>query len=251
MAQMDENSTPRSEQADDEVLRTRLLKRVAIAAGVVVVLLGGLVLFESMTVKKEKESAELARQEAPPRPIVEKPAEEKPAEPEQKAEAEPEEKKVEVAAADKEPEAEPELTEAPSEAPKPAARPERPLTVPARAHKAMIRPAEPVAAAPAEPVKEATAAPAPAANTKQPAPASRPIAAAVEATRQFLVQAGVFSNLANAEELRAKIEAAGIPARIEARVQVGPFANRQEAEQAREKMKSLGLDPGLIVAARK
>ena len=51
--------------------------------------------------------------------------------------------------------------------------------------------------------------------------------------------------------LLRQVKAAGVPARIEARVQVGPFASRQEAEQAREKLKSLGLDPGLVVAARK
>jgi DedD protein len=62
---------------------------------------------------------------------------------------------------------------------------------------------------------------------------------------------GVFSSVANAEELRARLELAGVPARIEARVQVGPFATRQEAEQAREKLRSLGMDPGLVMAARK
>jgi DedD protein len=73
----------------------------------------------------------------------------------------------------------------------------------------------------------------------------------VEAARQFLIQVGVFNNIANAEELRAKIVAGGVPARIEARVQVGPFASREEAEQAREKLKALGVEPGLVVAARK
>jgi DedD protein len=85
----------------------------------------------------------------------------------------------------------------------------------------------------------------------QPTLASRPIARAVESTRQFLLQVGVFNNIANAEELRARLESAGVPARIEARVQAGPFASRQEIEQARERLKSLGIDPGLIVAARK
>jgi DedD protein len=73
----------------------------------------------------------------------------------------------------------------------------------------------------------------------------------METARQFLLQMGVFSSVANAEELRARLELAGVPTQIEARVQVGPFASRQEAEQARDKLKELGLEPGLVVAARK
>lgn len=243
MAQTEPGTTPKTDRADDEEgLRKRLLTRVAIAAAVVVVLLGGLVLFESMTVPREKTQQESARIEPVPRPIAEKPAaEDKVVEQSEQTEAE---KPAEKALATAEPEAEPELTEAPQ-------RVERPLTVPARPQKAMVRPGESVMPAPpVAAIKEATAVPERTA-AKQPAPASRPIATAVESVRHFLVQAGVFNNIANAEELRARIEAAGIPARIEARVQVGPFAGRQEAEQAREKLKSLGLDPGLIVAARK
>lgn len=78
-----------------------------------------------------------------------------------------------------------------------------------------------------------------------------PISRSAESARQFLLQMGVFTNVANAEELRAKLELAGIPAQIEARVQVGPFTSRQEAEQAREKLKSLGMAPGLVMAAHK
>jgi cell division protein FtsN len=239
MAQTETSTTPRVEGADDEDgLRKRLLTRAAIAAAVVVVLIGGLVLFESMTASREKLQQESARIEPVPRPIVEKQAvDEKAVEQDEQKEAE---KSAEKVAATVEPEAEPELTEAPRHV-------ERPLTVPARPHKAMVRPSESVVATPpVAAVKEA-----PDRIAKQPATASRPIAAAVETMRQFLVQAGVFNNIANAEELRAKIEAAGIPARIEARVQVGPFASRQEADQAREKLKSLGLDPGLVVTARK
>ena len=83
------------------------------------------------------------------------------------------------------------------------------------------------------------------------APASRPIAQALESSRLFQLQMGVFNSLANAEELKARLEEAGVPAHIEARVQVGPFSSRREAEQAREKLKSLGMEPGLIVTARK
>lgn len=271
MVQTDEKTTPHTDSGADEDLRKRLLQRVALAAGVVVILLGGLVYFDSTVVRNEPGREEVAKVEAPPRPIEktgeeqaagDKTSEEKlagdkvaeaPAGESAPAEAVAEkpgaaatEKPAPVAVAP-EPEAEPEVTEAPRTAP----RAERPLTVPARPQQAMVRSGEPtVAAQKRESAKEATAAPV-ARIATPPAPASRPIASAVATTRQFLVQAGVFNNLANAEELRAKIEAAGVPARIEARVQVGPFASRQEAEQAREKLKALGLDPGLIMAARK
>ena len=61
---------------------------------------------------------------------------------------------------------------------------------------------------------------------------------------------GVFNNVANAEDLRAKLELNGIPATIEARVQVGPFASREEAEAARAKLKELGLDGGLLLTMK-
>jgi DedD protein len=248
MAQMEEKKTPQTEHVDDEALRKRLLQRVALAAGVVVILLSGLMYVESTVVRDEKTQKEVARVETPPKPI-EKPveemaAEEKPGEPPNEKVGDKPAEPVEVA---KEPEAEPELTEAP----RTVARAERPLTVPARAQQAMVRSGEPVPAPQKkETAKEVVAAPV-ARLATPPAPASRPITNVVESVRQFMVQAGVFNNITNAEELRAKIDAAGVPARIEARVQVGPFASRQEAEQAREKLKSLGLDPGLIVAARK
>jgi len=248
MAHKDESTTSQAEgRDDDEVLRKRLLKRVAVAAAAVVLLLGGLVLFESMVVRKENVQQELARIEPETKPIekqVDEPQEKAAPEDEKVAESATE-KPVGAGEVAKEPEA-----EAPAKAPRATKRAERPLTVPARAHQAMSRPGDAPAIVPKpEPARQAGTAPA--VRAAAPQPASRPLAAAVESVRHFLVQVGVFSNVANAEELRTKIEAAGIPARIEARVQVGPFANRQEAEQAREKLKSLGLDPGLIVAARK
>jgi DedD protein len=69
----------------------------------------------------------------------------------------------------------------------------------------------------------------------------------VEGAKRFLVQVGVFSNHANAEELASKLQAAGIPVQIESRVQVGPFATRAEADAARAKLKSMGIDDGLLV----
>lgn len=91
--------------------------------------------------------------------------------------------------------------------------------------------------------------PAPVAAPPHRAPASRPVTQAVE--RRYALQMGVFGNMANAEDLRAKLVANGIPATIEARVSVGPFRTRQEVDAARAKLKELGLDDGLLITIKK
>lgn len=250
MAQVESSSTPQADPPDDDDgLRKRLLRRVTVAGALVVALLAALALFDNLYVQPEKPPTRVAAVEPPT--VSEKPAEAV------------EERPVASSEAAKEPEAEPERTAEPTGT-MPPAYSERALTVPATAHQAMVRPGEPAVAPKPEPAREiARVLPAPrpaklAATDGKPSAAEakpmsedRPIARAVEAAGQFLLQMGVFKSVANAEELRARLELAGIPAQIEARVQVGPFATRQEAEQAREKLKSLGMDPGLIMAARK
>lgn len=86
---------------------------------------------------------------------------------------------------------------------------------------------------------------APAARPAAPA-ASTPAAAASSASG-FMVQVGVFANHGNAEELRGKLTAAGIPTQVETRVQIGPFPDRKSALVAQQKLKALGLDGGLII----
>ncbi|QSI76134.1 SPOR domain-containing protein [Niveibacterium microcysteis] len=68
--------------------------------------------------------------------------------------------------------------------------------------------------------------------------------------RAFALQAGVFSTPKNAEDLRARLELAGIPAQLETRVVVGPFRTRQDAEQAQSKLKALGLTRGQLVTVK-
>ena len=238
MAEADKASQS-SPQDDDEALRKRLFKRVAIAGALVVLLLGSLALFDALYVKTEKEPparVATAGSLTPTEPReAAKAIEEKPAEP---TEAPPEAAKPPEVAA------EPEVSSAPS-LPAPA-KPERPLTVPAQARPAMMRPSEPAIAA-AKPAPPQGAA----ATAAAPSLASRPITAAIESAQRFLVQMGVFNNAANAEELRAKLELAGLPTQIETRVQVGPFATRHEADLAREKLKLLGMEPGVLVAVKK
>ena len=60
------------------------------------------------------------------------------------------------------------------------------------------------------------------------------------------VQAGVFADPRRAEELHARLVQSGIPASIESRVQVGPFKTREQAEAARAKLKELGVDGVLL-----
>jgi DedD protein len=257
---------PQTPQDDDAALRKKLLSRVGIAGAVIVALVGALMLFDTAKVNEAKLPAPVAAVKpiAPPEtPVASeaKPDADRIAEP---AEARPEEPKVADArpvqpATAPRPDlpeppviaAEPERTETPRSR---SGRIERPLTVPAAPRQAAMRPTEPVVAKKPELQKEAAKEVArvmPPVRTKEsPAPASRPIARAVESARQFLVQVGVFGNLANAEELRARLENAGVPAHIEARVQVGPFASREEAERAREKMKAIGVEPGIIMTRK-
>lgn len=67
----------------------------------------------------------------------------------------------------------------------------------------------------------------------------------------FVVQLGVFNNVSNAEDLRAKLKQAGIPSQLETRVQVGPFTSKEEAVRAQDKLRTLGLGHGMLVSAAK
>jgi cell division protein FtsN len=233
---------------DDDALRKRLLSRIAVAGVAIVGLLGGLAVYDALN-----------KPEVPAMPpMAAAPAETGPAE-----------KKDEAAAEKPAPEADAEKAEADEDAKRADAGPvpersETPLAPPPRVAKtptppatgrtAAIRPSAP-AAAPLKPdaphelageVAEGTH-PAPPRAQARHAPAARPLKQAAESAKRFLVQVGVFSNHANAEELLAKLQQAGIPAQIESRVQVGPFASRTEADAARAKLKALGIDDGLLV----
>ena len=60
------------------------------------------------------------------------------------------------------------------------------------------------------------------------------------------LQVGVFMHPANAAELKARLEAEGVPVVIATRVQVGPFKSRKEAEEMRAKLKAKGMESLLI-----
>lgn len=215
---------------DDDALRKRLLSRIAVAGVAIVGLLGGLAAYDSLNKPQVPAMPPMAAAPAEPPAVEEKPA---PAEAEPAVAAMPAEETV--------PErSETALVPPPVDKPTKAA---KPLTAPASARQAAMKPGEPAAAAKAPDARRELADSTP----ERTAPASRPLARAAETARRFLVQVGVFDNHGNAEELVAKLQAAGIPAQIESRVQVGPFASRAEADAARVKLKSLGIDDGLLV----
>lgn len=240
MAEMHDPQNPQDAEVD---LRKGLLRRVAVAGVLVVLLLGGLAVFDALQTPPEEPPLDKVAVVPPPEPKPEEPAKDE-AKAESKAEVAAEEKKTE------EPPAEPERTAAPSGT-LPPSKAERALTTPAQTRPASIRSGEPpLALQRAEPVRDLARLASPPPGSRH-APPSRPLTQAAEAGRQFMLQVGVFSNLANAEEMRAKLQLAGIPTQIEARVQVGPFATRQEAESAREKLRSLGMEGGMLTAIRK
>lgn len=84
-----------------------------------------------------------------------------------------------------------------------------------------------------------------------PVPAAKssdtpPRSALSRLTAGFVLQAGVFASAERAEELKARLILAGVPVTIETRVQVGPFATQKEADEARRKIKELGIDTLMI-----
>ncbi|MEW5771191.1 MAG: SPOR domain-containing protein [Pseudomonadota bacterium] len=156
---------------------------------------------------------------------------------------------------------------------RPAAAPEPPMpqseapTPPETVAQAPTAEPSPTEGAPAEaaPAREAPPPPrvsnipatAPAVTTPPPlrpaphaatAPAPAPMPPASAAGGSFLVQLGVFSDPAHAQDLVRTLRQKGIRASSETRVHVGPFLNRQEAEKAQAELRRLGLNAVITTA---
>lgn len=210
------------QQASEEHLKKRLLKRTILALILLAGLIGSLVVFDRLnTPDPEPEKQVVAAPPASP-PVVAPPV----------SMATPE--------APKEPapnsaESVPERSAAVEPGALPPLPAEKPLTRPGAARAASLQPTPP------------RAAPEP-----RPEPARdrpfRPLSQTAE--RPFALQVGVFNNTANAEELRAKLEKQGIPVTIEARVRIGPFATRAEADAARGKLKELGIAESVLISMK-
>jgi DedD protein len=224
----------REEGADAESLKRQLMMRAGAAASLVVVLLGGLAVYERLN-RPAPEPARLPGLAVPP------------AEPSSPAAAPPPAETSGAAALPPRDAApEPELTRAPELAPPGRRQPEPP---------------EPAGAGRGAPrlVLGGDAAPPPAparTEAEPPVPVSPPSRAAPAETRMpggggYLVQLGVFGSQENAEALRARLASIGMPARLESRVVVGPFPDKAAARAAQARLREAGHSEGVIVPPRR
>lgn len=206
--------------------RRQIIARGAVAAGLVVALLAGLLIFER---EERGEPAPVVRTITRPASPASAPAASPPAlSPELAAAIEKAPSAAEAALATM---SSPPPVAPASVVPEETLDPTVPMAGERNAASRGSRAAMPAAAPPAASSPAATLAARPGGN--------------------FLVQLGVFANVANAEELRASLAQQGIPAQLETRVQVGPFATRREARQAQEKLRQMGLGEGILMAAHK
>ena len=226
-----EKGTMEDVTTDDEALKKRLFKRIALAAIILVCLAATLVVFDSINApppEPEKLPPRAASAAATPAP----------------AEAPPVVKLEDTV---------PERSAAASSLPLDPLPDEEPLTKPATGQLASLRPSAPGALPPYRPQTAADSVRIPS-SSPGTAAARGPQAVtqtnSMPAVRPFGLQLGVFSNLDNAEELRARLEKHGIPATIEARVRAGPFATRAEANAARAKLQELGIKDSLLIAVK-
>ena len=237
---------------DGQLIRQRLLRRIALAGVIIVALVGSLAMFDAVFVnppapEEDETRPAVASLSVPPQEErgIDKSLETAPETP--PAQDSPAPAKPELPEAPK-----PEVGKPETSKPIPREKPEiRPITRP-EAKSEVKAPAVPEGTAapsvpppPAPPVVRQASPPTPAHAQPSVAPA-KPLAPG----QGYLVQMGVFSNIANAQDLKSRLDKAGIPAQIEARVQVGPFKNKAEAEAAQKKLAEMGLS-GLLLSPRK
>jgi cell division protein FtsN len=238
------------EQAAEQ--RSALLRRVVVAGGLIALLIGGLAVFDVSRKPAEPLPPPMAGvQPEPPVAEAEPPAEETALPPLPPAD---EDASDPGASDDTAAEARTvNLPDTPPPLPEGTARPEAPAgtadvepapaAAPATRGRLVIGDREPRAPAVTQ---QAARAPAAQPITRTPPPA----VAGQGAITGYRVQVGVFSSVANAEDVRAKLALKGIPSQIEARVHVGPFKTRAEADQARARLRALGMDSGAPAPVR-
>lgn len=237
-----------NEQPDDyAALKRRLLGRIAFAVVVLAGLLASLAVFDRMNAPDPApEKRSVAAFRPVDKPVPEATKETPPPDTIKSEVTRPEANPAEGIAASPVPEG----STTPRTTVPAASSMEKSLTKPATGRHALMRSPEPVVP-PVQPepksVKTAPTAPQKAGGSEPP-PVSR--APGLAADRPFALQLGVFSDVANAEELRAKLEMAGIRASIEARVHVGPFATRAEADAARAKLRELGISEAVLFSMK-
>lgn len=233
-----------SEQPDDyAALKTRLLGRIAFAIVVLAGLLASLAVFDRMNAPEPAPEKRAVATVPPAEPAIPAAAKQTPSPDTIKSDVtRPETGVADVSAGSPVPEG----SATPQATTPPASSPEKPLTKPASGRHALMR--SPEASLPPVAREPNSAKTVPTTGRLEAAPPSRPPALAAE--KPFALQLGVFSDIANAEELRAKLEKAGIRASIEARVHVGPFATRAEADAARAKLRELGIAEAVLFSMK-
>ena len=256
--------TARRDEAPAAEQRGVLLRRIAVAGVLIALLIGGLAVFDASRRTHDDEDEAPAQAAVPtlpaPAAVSAVPPEETPAVsalPAALQDSPPPLPEGDAAEAADTPSAstaaEPVATgaaKAPSHAPSaraPASASVSPSTAPAVAAEpavpeATARPGAPVAASDGADARR------PSADRAARTEPSAPPALTRSPAGGYVVQAGVFSHTANAEELRARLALHGIPAQVETRVLVGPFRTRAEADRARAQMRALGLEGAPPVA---
>lgn len=120
---------------------------------------------------------------------------------------------------------------------------------------AAVAPGPAVAPAPAAtqaPAAVTAARPSPAAAAA-PAAGAAPTAAARAAAADgaYYLPLGAFPTAEQAEVLRARLSAEGVPSHLETRVLVGPFADRRDALAAQARLREKGFTPGDLLPFRR
>lgn len=148
-----------------------------------------------------------------------------------------------------EPKPKPETKSAPKPEPKPEIKP-----APKPEPKVETKPEPKPVATPSSAEREAARARALLEGKPLPAAATAPAAAAPASASQngrFIVQVGAFAEVSTANDVRRKLESAGLKTYTQTvatsagqrtRVRVGPFNSREEAARAAERAKALGLN---------
>ena len=115
---------------------------------------------------------------------------------------------------------------------------------------ATVAPAPAVAQAPAAVQVAAAARPSPAAPAQAAAAGAAP-APRASAEGAYYLPLGAFPTAEQAEVLRARLSAEGVPSHLETRVLVGPFADRRDALAAQARLREKGFTPGELLPFRR
>ncbi len=280
----EERKTAEADAVGEDDTRRQLWVRAGMAVGLIGLLLGGLAVFDYQSRPPEPDEevvlptkpiapAQVAPEpgrdappdvlragaEATPRPVV--PAEEAPAPslpPDARpARAERLERPASVVEGVRPPArpAQGVIAQAPARV-ETVKKPDEPATPAAPQQAAVPAPKGATAAvAPAPVVAQAPAAVAPA-RPSPAAPAQAATAGAAPAPRAsaegaYYLPLGAFPTAEQAEVLRARLSAEGVPSHLETRVLVGPFADRRDALAAQARLREKGFTPGDLLPFRR